>query len=111
MFEKPGMDDLRRAAQRLGMHPSDDYLRAVCEIVGPLTQAYALLDAMPDLSMSGRRREPAEGEIPNPVDPPSGCSFHPRCPHVKDRCRLERPRPLAVNAGWVACHAVEEGRI
>jgi len=70
-----------------------------------------LLDAMPDLSMTGRRREPAEGEIPNPVNPPSGCSFHPRCPHVKDRCRLERPRPLAVNAGWVACHAVEEGRI
>ena len=48
MFEKPGMDDLRRAAQRLGMHPSDDYLLAVCEIVGPLAQAYAALDAMPD---------------------------------------------------------------
>ena len=48
MFERPGMDDLRRAAQRLGMHPSDDYLLAVCEIVGPLAQAYAALDAMPD---------------------------------------------------------------
>lgn len=70
-----------------------------------------LLDAMPDLAMTGRRRQPVEGEIPNPIDPPSGCSFHPRCPYVQDRCRLERPQPLTVEAGWVACHAVEEGRI
>jgi amidase len=48
MFEKPGIADLRRAARELGMNPSDDYLRAVEEIVGPLAQAYAALDAMPD---------------------------------------------------------------
>lgn len=48
MFEKPSLADLRRAAQQLGMNPSDDYLRAVDEIVTPLAAAYATLDAMPD---------------------------------------------------------------
>ncbi|MGH6671643.1 MAG: amidase [Xanthobacteraceae bacterium] len=48
MFEKPGIADLRQAAHALGMHPSEDYLRAVEEIVGPLCQAYGALDAMPD---------------------------------------------------------------
>src|SRR6202047_3596627 len=49
MFEKPGIVQLRQAAQQLGMNPSDDYLRAVEEIVGPLSRAYGLLDAMPDV--------------------------------------------------------------
>jgi amidase len=48
MFEKPTVADLRRAAQQLGMNPSDDYLRAVDEIVAPLAAAYAALDAMAD---------------------------------------------------------------
>ena len=48
MFEKPSLADLRRAAHELGMKPSDDYLRAVDEIVAPLSAAYAALDAMPD---------------------------------------------------------------
>jgi amidase len=48
MFEKPNLADLRDAAHALGMNPSDDYLRAVEEIVEPLSQAYAALDAMPD---------------------------------------------------------------
>jgi amidase len=48
MFEKPSIADLRQAAQSLGMHPSDAYLHAVEEIVGPLSQAYAAIDAMPD---------------------------------------------------------------
>jgi amidase len=48
MFEKPSLADLRTAATQLGMSPSDDYLRAVDEIVGPLAQSYAALDAMPD---------------------------------------------------------------
>jgi peptide/nickel transport system ATP-binding protein len=66
-----------------------------------------LLDAVPDLQMSGKARTPVAGEVPNPLDPPAGCTFHPRCPHAWERCRRERPFP--VNA--VACHAVEEGRI
>jgi len=48
MFQKPTAVDLRRAAQQLGMNPSDDYLRAVEEIVTPLAGAYAALDAVPD---------------------------------------------------------------
>jgi amidase len=48
MFEKPNVADLRRAAEQLGMAPSDDYLRAAAEIVTPLSHAYAALDAVPD---------------------------------------------------------------
>ena len=66
-----------------------------------------LLDAVPDLQMSGKPRTPVAGEVPNPLEPPPGCVFHPRCPHANERCRSERP-PV-INA--VACHAVEEGRI
>jgi peptide/nickel transport system ATP-binding protein len=65
-----------------------------------------LLDAVPDLGMSGRARIPVQGEIPSPINPPSGCTFHPRCPLVMDRCRAEAP--LAIDG--VACHAVQEGR-
>jgi peptide/nickel transport system ATP-binding protein len=39
-----------------------------------------LLDAIPDLEMSGRARTPVAGEVPSPLNPPPGCSFHPRCP-------------------------------
>jgi peptide/nickel transport system ATP-binding protein len=66
-----------------------------------------LLDAVPDLAMVGKAREGVKGEIPNPISPPSGCTFHPRCPLVFDRCRAENP---AVIDG-VACHAVNEGRV
>ena len=66
-----------------------------------------LLEAIPDLEMSGRPRKPVEGEIPNPINPPPGCTFHPRCPLANERCRAERPAFL----GGVACHAVEDGRI
>jgi peptide/nickel transport system ATP-binding protein len=70
-----------------------------------------LLDAVPDLDMTGRARKPIEGEIANPVNPPPGCSFHPRCPFANERCRTERPLPAPAGFGVVACHAVEEGRI
>ena len=66
-----------------------------------------LLDAVPDLEMSGKARTPVAGEVPNPLAPPPGCAFHPRCPHANDRCRVEVPKFL----NGVACHAVEEGRI
>ena len=70
-----------------------------------------LLDAVPDMEMSGRQRKPVEGEIPNPINPPSGCTFHPRCPFVNDRCRKEIPLALTANESTVACHAIEEGRL
>jgi peptide/nickel transport system ATP-binding protein len=71
-----------------------------------------LLDAIPDLDMSGRPRTPVAGEVPNPLNPPPGCAFHPRCPHADERCKIERPALKAVESGGrVACHAVEEGRL
>jgi peptide/nickel transport system ATP-binding protein len=71
-----------------------------------------LLDAIPDLDMSGRPRTPVAGEVPNPIDPPTGCTFHPRCPHANERCRTQVPvARLAPTGAAVACHAVEEGRI
>jgi peptide/nickel transport system ATP-binding protein len=71
-----------------------------------------LLDAIPDLEMSGRPRTPVAGEVPNPIDPPSGCTFHPRCPFANDRCKAEAPRAMRAKTGaMVACHAAEEGRL
>ena len=61
-----------------------------------------LLGAVPDLAMSGRQRVPVKGEIPNPIDPPPGCAFSPRCPLAFDLCRREAPRLI----DGVACHAV-----
>ncbi len=71
-----------------------------------------LLDATPGLEMAGRPRTPVAGEVPNPIDPPSGCTFHPRCPFADERCRTQVPaaRPAPTGA-TVACHAVEEGRL
>ncbi len=71
-----------------------------------------LLDTIPDLAMTGRQRIPVGGEVPNPIAPPSGCAFHPRCPSANDRCRRERPEPKPTAEGaLVACHAVQEGRL
>jgi peptide/nickel transport system ATP-binding protein len=70
-----------------------------------------LLDAIPDVHMSGRARSPVRGEVPNPLSPPSGCSFHPRCPHAKERCKSERPAQALVDGATIACHAVQERRI
>ncbi len=71
-----------------------------------------LIDAIPDLQMSGKARTPVAGEVPNPLSPPSGCTFNPRCPHANERCRSEIPLRLEISGNRsVACHAVEEGRL
>jgi len=69
-----------------------------------------LLDAIPDIHMTGRSRTPVQGEVPNPLNPPSGCSFHPRCPLANDRCKVERPALAEFQGIKIACHAVAEGR-
>jgi peptide/nickel transport system ATP-binding protein len=61
-----------------------------------------LLGAVPDLAMSGRQRIPVKGEIPNPINPPPGCAFNPRCPLVFNLCRQQAPALI----NGVACHAV-----
>jgi peptide/nickel transport system ATP-binding protein len=70
-----------------------------------------LLDAIPKMHDTGRARTPVQGEVPNPLNPPSGCTFHPRCPHADARCRAERPQLLMIQGVKIACHAVEEGRL
>jgi len=73
-----------------------------------------LLDAVPDLEMSGKQRTAVAGEVPNPLDPPTGCTFHPRCPYADERCRRESPvlrRAAGRREAEVACHAAEEGRL
>jgi peptide/nickel transport system ATP-binding protein len=70
-----------------------------------------LLDTVPDIDMTGRARPPILGEVPNPIDPPQGCPFHPRCAFSDDRCRNERPELRADAGTLAACHAVEEGRL
>ena len=70
-----------------------------------------LLDAIPNMHDTGRARTPVQGEVPNPLNPPPGCAFNPRCPHATERCRVERPALLQLGGIRIACHAVEEGRI
>ena len=69
-----------------------------------------LLDAIPKMHDTGRARTPVQGEVPNPLNPPTGCAFNPRCPQANDRCRTERPVLMELAGIRVACHAVQEGR-
>ena len=69
-----------------------------------------LLDAIPKMHDTGRARTPVQGEVPNPLNPPTGCTFHPRCPLANDRCRVQRPLLQVIDSVRVACHAAEEGR-
>jgi peptide/nickel transport system ATP-binding protein len=115
LFISHNLAVVRHMARRIGVM----YLGRLVE-VGPVRDLFRaprhpytrmLLDAVPDLDMTGRARRPVEGEIPNPIDPPTGCAFHPRCPFANARCRAERPQLLAAGAAVVACHAIEEARI
>ncbi len=103
-------------------HMADDigvmYLGRLCEVapvdrifdspLHPYTQM--LLETIPDVEMTGRKRAPVAGEIPNPIDPPSGCPFHPRCPLMAAYCCEVRPELTTLDSGaQVACHAVITG--
>ncbi|HEX2134735.1 MAG TPA: oligopeptide/dipeptide ABC transporter ATP-binding protein [Microvirga sp.] len=111
LFISHNLAVVRHMATRIGVM----YLGRIVEISGgrelfavprhPYTRM--LLDAVPDVAMTGRQRIPVKGEIPNPIDPPTGCTFNPRCPFANERCRTEVP-PLDEG---VACHAVHERRI
>ena len=104
-------------------HMSDDvgvmYLGQLVEVADKQTlfaqprhpYTRMLLDAVPDIRVPGRDRLPVRGEVPNPLAPPNGCPFHPRCPHANARCSSERPVLQPFDGVRVACHAVEERRI
>jgi peptide/nickel transport system ATP-binding protein len=86
------------SAEELFEHPRHPYTRM-------------LIDALPDLAMSGRPRKSLQGEIPNPIDPPPGCAFHPRCPHAFEPCPIDVPALIARGSHAAACHAVEARRL
>ena len=91
------------------------YLGRLCEVAPkrvlfehpqhPYTQM--LLDTIPDLSMKNRDRQPVSGEVPNPINPPPGCGFHPRCPAATDLCESEEPVLKPSGESLVACHGVD----
>lgn len=69
----------------------------------PYTQA--LLAEMPDVKRRQRKFIPIKGEIPSPLAPPPGCTFHPRCPHAMDICRQQIPELRSIGPGHqAACH-------
>jgi len=106
LFISHNLAVVRHMANRIGVM----YLGRIVEIADgrelfaaprmPYTKM--LLGAVPDLAMSGRQRVPVKGEIPNPIDPPPGCTFNPRCPIAFDLCRKRVPELI----NGVACHAV-----
>ena len=108
LFISHNLAVVRHMASRIGVM----YLGRIVEIAEgrelfsnprmPYTKM--LLGAVPDLAMSGRQRIPVKGEIPNPIDPPPGCAFNPRCPLVFDLCRQQAPALI----DGVACHAVNQ---
>jgi peptide/nickel transport system ATP-binding protein len=96
------------------------YLGRICELGKtrevfsapghPYTQA--LLSAIPKLGKGKSDHIKLKGEVPTPINLPSGCIFHGRCPHANDRCSQEIPELRESSNGvQVACHALEEGRI
>ena len=74
----------------------------------PYTQA--LLASKPSLDPTSRKRpQPLSGDVPSPLNPPSGCHFHPRCPQVMKRCKNEIPRTIQLEEGHqVHCHLYDE---
>lgn len=85
-------------------------LAKTSELFASPTHPYTrmLLDGMPKISAQRRRFMPIQGEIPSPLNPPSGCHFHPRCPMVTDHCHRIRPELREIEPGHVhACLNVE----
>lgn len=73
----------------------------------PYTEALLAAAPLPD-PRARRDRPIIEGEVPSPINPPSGCAFHPRCPYAIPRCRTERPElHQTATARLVACHLRE----
>lgn len=75
----------------------------------PYTRTLMLAAPVPDPEVErSRPRNVVLGDLPSPMDPPSGCRFHPRCPMVTDRCRVDRPARRQVAGRSVSCHRAEE---
>jgi len=102
---------VRHMADRIGVL----YLGRLVEEAGPEAlftspkhpYTQMLLDAAPRMDAFGREAPPPTGEIPDPINPPTGCAFHPRCPIAQDICRAKRPEPRDLDGARVACHLAE----
>ena len=70
-----------------------------------------LLETVPTVEGVRRRRPPIVGEVPNPINPPSGCVFHPRCRFARERCIRDVPHDVVIDGVAIACHGVTEGWI
>ncbi len=88
------MTESERALREAVARRRDELVELTCELAAP------------------RERIVLEGEVPSPIDPPSGCRFHPRCPYATEVCRVERP-PLLDHGGarLAACHHPLDGAI
>jgi peptide/nickel transport system ATP-binding protein len=115
LFISHNLAVVRHMATRIGVM----YLGRIVEMA-PAAELFSaprhpytrmLMDVLPDLAMSGRPRRPIEGEIPNPIAPPPGCAFHPRCPHAFEPCAADVPELAPHGGQLVACHAVAAGRM
>ena len=77
----------------------------------PYTEALLSAVPIPDPDLK-RTRIRLVGDVPNPIDPPSGCHFHPRCPKVMERCKTESPAFRQIEVGhWAACHLNDAMRL
>jgi oligopeptide/dipeptide ABC transporter ATP-binding protein len=71
----------------------------------PYTRALLSAIPVPDPRIErAKKRLPLAGEVPSPLNPPSGCTFHPRCPEAIDRCKVEAPALVAKGEHHVSCH-------
>ena len=71
----------------------------------PYTQALLSAVPIPDPVSGRENRIILEGDVPSPINPPSGCHFHARCPHAMEVCRVRAPRLLETAPDhWVSCH-------
>jgi peptide/nickel transport system ATP-binding protein len=96
------------------------YLGRLCEVapvdaifdspLHPYTRL--LLETIPDVQMAGPKSLPVAGEIPNPMEPPAGCTFHPRCPDATAQCKKVRPDLVTLESGvQIACHPAAKRQI
>jgi peptide/nickel transport system ATP-binding protein len=112
LFISHNLAVVRHMSDRLGVM----YLGRIVEM-GPAEAIFSqpqhpytrlLLEAIPDLERVGQARTPVGGEVPSPIAPPPGCTFHPRCPLAREKCRSVRPETIRSGEVEVACHAVAE---